>query len=104
MAHLARIKPQHRGSTRGGNERRDQGGRAVPGRIAEAERDDEPRPHIVAERDGAQEVVAGSLRELGGGERRRNRAAARMKGPDRVRIVGLVGMGRHAVGERRIDG
>ena len=75
-----------------------------PGALTDAERGDHARADVIGERHGAQEVPAASARELGRGQRRRYGAAAEMNRADRIGVVGFVGMGRHGVGERRIDG
>ncbi len=106
MAHLGWIEPQHRGRRRGRPERGRQGVGAVAlgVELAETEREDEPRPDVVAERDRAQQFVAAAAGNLGGRERRRHDAAARMKAAAQMGIVGLVAVGRHAVGKGRVDG
>ncbi len=73
---------------------------AVVGR-AVAERHVEARADVVAERDRAQEGGAAAVLQLGDRERRRHDAAAGMEAAAQMRVVGLVGMAGHAVGERR---
>ena len=75
-----------------------------PGAFTDAERGDYSRADVVGERHGAQEVSAGSPREFTRGKGRRHGAAAEMNRADGIGVVGFVGMGRHGVGERRIDG
>ena len=77
---------------------------AIGPEFAEAEREDDPCSDIVTERDRAQHVVAAALRKFGGRQRCRHDARTGMETAAQVGIVGLVAMGRHAIGERRIDG
>ena len=59
---------------------------------------------FIAERDCPQEIIAVAIGKFRGSERRWHDFAARMKTATQMAIVGLVAMGRHAVGERRVDG
>jgi hypothetical protein len=105
VTHLALVEAQHRGGGRGGHEGRHRDrGAARPGSLADTERGDHAGADVVAERHGAQQVLPVAPRELARGQRRRHRAAAEMNRADRIGVVGFVGMGRHGVGERRIDG
>ena len=76
----------------------------LPRALPDAERGYHPGANVVGDRDRAQEVAAGAAHKLAGGQRRRYRAAAHVNRPDRIGVVGLVGMGRHGIGQRRIDG
>ena len=74
-----------------------------PRSLADAERGHHACADVIGHRHRAHEVASASPRELACGERRRHRAAAEMNGPDRIGIVGFVGVRRHRVRERRID-
>ena len=92
-------RPLRRRATRGcaccGAARRS---RAVPQRRACCAR------RLVAERDRAQQVAARTAGQFGRCQGGRHDAASRMGERPRVGVVGLVGVGRHPVGERCIDG
>ena len=70
---------------------------------SEPERHDEAGADVVAQHQRAQQARAVAVRQLGRRQRRRNDRAAGMEAAAGVRIVGLVGVRAHAVGERRID-
>jgi hypothetical protein len=60
-------------------------------------------PDVVAERYRAQEMRPVDAERFADGERRRHHGAAGMGQREGVRVVGLVGVRQHAVGERRLD-
>src|SRR5215475_15163075 len=72
--------------------------------FAEAERKNESRADIVAQCDCAQQIGAAAIRQLCRGECSRHDAAARMEATAQMRIISLVAVSSHAVGERRVDG
>jgi len=71
--------------------------------LADAERGDHARANVVAERHSAQQVrpVRSASSAVASAT---YRAAAEMNRPDRIGVVGFVGMRRHGIGQRRIDG
>ena len=76
--------------------------RAVVAELDAAERHREPRADVVAERDGAQEGAPVDAELLAERERRGNDRRAGMRLRRAVRVVGLVGVREHAVGERGV--
>ena len=68
-----------------------------------AEAHGDARPDVVAERHRAQEMPSVDAERFAHGERRRHHRAAGMGQRGGVRVVGLVGVRKHAVGERRLD-
>jgi hypothetical protein len=62
----------------------------------------DPAADVVAEGYGTQELFAGAAFALGDREGRRNDSAAGVRERELVRVVGLVGMSRHGVGERGV--
>ena len=69
-----------------------------------AKRRRDTRSDVVAERDRAQEAGAVDAESFAGGQRRRHDGGAGMRQRRRMRVVGLVRMGEHAVDERGFDG
>ena len=105
-AHAALVEP---GQRRRGRRRAERGARAFGAamrgaHVVGAERQQEAAAHVVAERHGAQQLGAGPAVPLGHGERGRHDGAAGMRLGHRLEVVGLVGVGEHAVGERGVDG
>ena len=68
-----------------------------------AEAHGDARPDVVTERHRAQEMPPVDAERFAHGERRRHHGAAGMGQRGRVRVVGLVGVRQHAVGERGLD-
>ena len=77
---------------------------AVGAELVGVERLRQAAADVVAERHRAQQRRAVAPLALGHGKRRRNNAAARMRLRRRMRVIGLVGVGEHAVRQRGIGG
>ena len=105
MPHLARIEPaQGAGRRRRAEHRPEAVGRvAILAELVGIERQIDAAADVVAERHRAQERSAVAPLALGHRKCRRHDRAAGMAQRRRVRIVGLVGVTEHAVGERSID-
>ena len=104
MPRLALIHAEQRtGCCCGAEGRAEAVGRvAVSEELVGIERQREPAADVVTECDCAQQRAPAAAYTLGDRQRRRHHAAARMRERARVRIVGLVGVRKHAVGERCI--
>ena len=76
---------------------------AVEHVLQPAQRGGHARADIVAQRHGAQKLPAADVEPFASRERSGNRSASRMRLRRRMRIVGLVGMRQHPVGERGLD-
>ncbi len=63
-----------------------------------------PGPDVITKRHGAQEVPSTNSKLLAGCQRRRNHGDAGMRAGRAVRIVSLVRVSQHSVGQRRFDG
>ena len=69
-----------------------------------AQRDRHARPNVVAERHGAQETHAVGAELLPGGQRGGHNRAPRMRLGERMRVIGLVGVSKHSIRKRGLDG
>ena len=67
------------------------------------QRHQEAAAEVISERDRADEFLAAAALLLGDGQRGGNDRAAGMGLGDRLEIIGLIGMGAHRVGKRRVD-
>ena len=78
--------------------------RRVPVRqkLIRRQRHRQPATDVVAQRDCTQQRHAVAPLALADRQRRRHDAAARMRQRRRVRVIGLVGVRQHAIGERGI--
>ena len=70
----------------------------------DAERYRQPAADVVAEHDGLQQIGAGASRLLRHRQRRGHDAATQVAARRKMRIVRLVGVRRHPVCQRRVDG
>ena len=105
MAHLARVEAEQRATGGGGTEHRPEAVRGMPilAEFVRVQRHREARGQVVAHRDRTQQGAAGHAVAFADRQRRRHDAAARVGERRRMRVVGLVGMGQHAIGQRRVD-
>ena len=71
-------------------------------KIMRVQRQRQAAAHIVAQRHGAQQLRAVAVLAFAHRQRGGHHATARMRERRRVRIVGLVGVSQHAVGQRRV--
>ena len=97
---------ERRGRSRGAEHRPD-GVRRVTmhaARCDAAHRPPDAAPYVVPQRHGPQKRLAARALALGNGQRRRHDLAPRMRERRGVRVVGLVRVSEHPVGERRVDG
>ena len=103
------LRVQARGAARGGGSPKNPGNGVsafvtLIAKVESAHGHRDARADVIAKNDGAQEMRAADAelfasRKSGGNDRR---AGMGLRG--RVRIVGLVGVSHHAVGEGRLDG
>ena len=106
-AHLMGIQSSRASGGRGRAEIfRDAVGAAVGRHLIRhcAESHGDARSDVIAERDGAEEPCPVDAELFAGGECGGDDGASGMRLRWRMRVVGFVGMGQHAVGERGLDG
>ena len=103
VAHLSGLEAGE-GAGRGGSTEHGPeavGRMPILAELVRVEGEGEARADIVAQCDGAQQVLAPTALALGHGERRRHDATAGVGQGWRVRIVGLVGVRSDTIGQRR---
>ena len=106
VAGLVRVEPGQRAR----RSRRPEGAAETVGRMPRAakpldpQRLGDPRADVIPEDDRAQQGGAAAPLALGHGQGRRHDAAPGMDEGDVIGVVGLVGMGQHPVGQRRVRG
>ncbi len=101
IAHLALAKTRQRTRGGGGAEHGPEAVRrmTVLAELIRVERLRQPAADVVTKSNCAKQRCATAPRALGHRQRRRHNAAAGMGQRRRVRVVGLVSMGEHAVGQ-----
>ena len=103
-ANLIGAEPGQRAARRRGAEQGREAVGAVAGlvKLIGAERKGRPGADVVAKGDGVEQRLAASPFPFRHRQRRRHDGAAEMTARGKVGIVGLIGVGRHGVGQRRV--